>query len=73
MRPTRMAIFLMGVFGLILLLPGLRDFFELVALRPQDIGAIGLAILVWLILLRWLWIGRILDKFLGMDFSGPPR
>ncbi|GIK66780.1 MAG: cation transporter E1-E2 family ATPase [Chloroflexota bacterium] len=73
MRPTRMAIFLMGVFGLILLLPGLRDFFELVALRPQDIGIIAIAILIWLILLRWLWVGRILDKFLGMDFSGPPR
>lgn len=71
MRPTRMAILLMAAFGMILALPGPRHFFELVALRPQDFGAIGLALIIWLILLRWLWIGRILDRFLGMDFSGP--
>lgn len=71
MRPTRMAILLMAVFGVILALPGPRHFFELVALRPQDFGAIGLALIIWLILLRWLWIGRVLDRFLGMDFSGP--
>ncbi len=71
MRPTRMAILLMAAFGVILALPGPRHFFELVALRPQDFGAIGLALIIWLILLRWLWIGRILDRFLGMDFSGP--
>ncbi len=71
MRPTRMAILLMTAFGFILALPGPRHFFELVTLRVQDFGAIGLALIIWLILLRWLWIGRILDRFLGMDFSGP--
>lgn len=70
-RPTRMAAVLAAVFALVLVIPSLREFFELSALHAFDLAAIGAAVLIWGGILRWLWIGRLLDRFLGMDISGP--
>ncbi len=66
-RPTILAAVLLVVYLVILEVPPLLTFFELVELPDYQYGLIFLAALVWAAILRWVWRKRLLDRFLGLD------
>ena len=66
-RPTILASALLVVYLVILAVPSLRTFFELVDLPAGDYVLVGAAALAWAVTLRWMWRRRFLDRFLGLD------
>ncbi|NJL90744.1 MAG: HAD-IC family P-type ATPase [Coleofasciculaceae cyanobacterium SM2_1_6] len=68
-RYTFVALGLLLLYGLILLLPVTRDFFNLALLPPKDYLFLGLVALEWGLIQRLLWRTRCFDRFLGVSLS----
>lgn len=68
-RYTLLAIALLAAYIVILLVPFLRDFFDLRALTLQENLTIGLVAILWCLILRVVWRKRILDRFMGIEFK----
>jgi cation-transporting ATPase E len=66
-RPAALALAMLGLFGLILALPGLRGFFELRLLRIGDYGVIVGGVTAWALLLRLIWRGQWFERLLKID------
>jgi len=68
-RFTILAVVLMLAYGVILLVPGLRNFFELYPLESHEyVGIFGIAI-IWAAVLRFVWRHSLLDRFLGITLN----
>jgi len=67
-RPTLLAFGLLAGYAALLAIPPLRAFFELTALDARSYLLIGLAALAWLLVLRWIWRVRLLERFLQLDW-----
>jgi cation-transporting ATPase E len=69
-RPTLLALGLFVLFFAGLQIPFLRDFYGLAGLRqPADyLIIIGVAI-IWTFLLRFIWRGRLFERYLGIDLD----
>lgn len=52
---------------LILVIPPVREFYELAELSIRDIGFLFLVALEWALLLRLTWRTKFFDRFLGVD------
>ncbi|WP_165360534.1 HAD-IC family P-type ATPase [Candidatus Chloroploca sp. Khr17] len=68
-RPTLVALGCALLYGAILLIPALRDWFVLRVPHSVSFGLIGVATLIWLFLLRWVWRSNALERFLDIDFG----
>ncbi|MCL6434328.1 MAG: HAD-IC family P-type ATPase [Leptolyngbyaceae cyanobacterium HOT.MB2.61] len=68
-RYSLMALFLLGIYLLILAVPISRRFFELSPLSPVDCLFLFLVALEWCLILRAVWRSRFLDRFLGVNLS----
>lgn len=68
-RPTLVALGCALVYAVILLVPPLRDMATLSLPSPVTFGVIGVAILIWMFLLRWIWRSNGLERFLDIDFG----
>jgi cation-transporting ATPase E len=66
-RPAMLAFVLGMVYIVIMVVPGLRDFFELVPLALNDWLITAGSLLVWLLVLRFLWRADIFTRFLRLD------
>lgn len=66
-RPTVVALVLGILYIIILLVPGLRDFFELTSLRMADYGLIAIALVAWTLILRYIWRAQIFARFLRLN------
>lgn len=66
-KPTILAALLALVYVAILLVPGLRRFFDLAPLGLRDAAIIGAALLLWAFLLRLVWRARLFERFLRLD------
>jgi cation-transporting ATPase E len=65
-RPTVLAVGMFLLFLAVLTVEPMRDFFELLILSGETYAAILGLVLVWTLLLRGLWRGRWLERFLQM-------
>jgi cation-transporting ATPase E len=68
-RPTLLAAVLLFVNIGVIVVPPLRTFFSLTALRPIDYLVIGAAALLWSIIQRWIWRGNLLERFLQLEYE----
>jgi cation-transporting ATPase E len=68
-RYSIVALVLLLIYGVILAVPPLRNFFELYPLGVTAQLAIGLVALEWCAILRLMWRTRFLDRCLGVDLS----
>ncbi|WP_143161983.1 hypothetical protein [Phormidesmis priestleyi] len=68
-RFTILAGIVLLVYGLILAVPFLRNFFELYPLDLIHYLGIGLVALIWALVVRFTWRNRLLDRFLGVKIS----
>ncbi|MBN1285848.1 MAG: HAD-IC family P-type ATPase [Anaerolineae bacterium] len=66
-RPTWLALGMAALFVVVMAVAPLRNFFELVLLRPEDYLVIVLAVVIWAWVLRSAWRKRWFDRFLGFD------
>ena len=64
-RPSILAGVLLAVFVAIAAVPGLRAGFGLVELPPIAVGLVTAALAAWLLLVRWLWRTRAIERFIG--------
>jgi len=66
-RPAIVAVVLAVLYVVILLVPGLRDFFELFPLRLADYALIAALLVVWTFALRAIWRARLFARFLRLE------
>jgi cation-transporting ATPase E len=67
-RPSLLALGLLAGYAALLSIPALRAFFELAALDGRSYLLIGLAAVIWVVILRWLWHTHLLERFLQLDW-----
>jgi cation-transporting P-type ATPase E len=66
-RPVALTVFLVTVFGAILVEPELRSFFDLAPLSLLDHIVLGAVALAWCFLVRWVWRQHLLERWLGLS------
>jgi cation-transporting ATPase E len=69
-RPTALSFVLILVFLLVLVFKPLRNFFELLILPPVAYVLIGIALVLWLLILRQAWRAQWFERFLQLDPEG---
>jgi cation-transporting ATPase E len=72
-KHAALALTLMGLFMAIMLVPDLREMFELQALSPADFAVLACVTAVWSACLRSVWRWQALDRLLGnpLATNGP--
>jgi cation-transporting ATPase E len=66
-RPTILAVGMLGLYACVMAVTPLREFFELVSLRQTDYALIGLVVVLWALVLRVIWRGRLMERLLSRD------
>lgn len=66
-RPTLLALGMLGLFGLIMVVPPLRAFFELTLLRGWDYLMIVASVIGWAFVLRFIWRSHLFERLLGLE------
>jgi cation-transporting ATPase E len=67
--PSYLALAMLVIYIIIVAVPQLRQFFELVPLGIGNYIFLGVIAVGWGLLLRYSWRARLLDRFLGVDLS----
>jgi cation-transporting ATPase E len=68
-KPTLVALLCLGIYVVIMVVPAFREASTLTPLHPVLIGLILVCTMVWLFLLRWVWRGNLLERFLDVEFG----
>jgi cation-transporting ATPase E len=68
-RPTLLALGLLLDYAVMLALPPLRKFFELMSLHMSDYAVIGAIAVAWGLILLWIWRARLLERFLQVHWE----
>jgi cation-transporting ATPase E len=66
-RPMWLSVVMLGLFALIMAVPGLRRFWELLPLEAQDYALAGGGALAGLITLRYVWRAQLFERFLRLE------
>jgi cation-transporting ATPase E len=66
-RPALLAVGLAIGYAVVLQIPPLRDFFQLVGPGPREAGLVVLGVAAWLLLVRTFWTRRLVGRFLGFE------
>ncbi|NJO43667.1 MAG: HAD-IC family P-type ATPase [Cyanobacteria bacterium RU_5_0] len=70
-KPTLLAIGLLAIYAIILAIPPVRTFFDLVLLDKQDYVLLAGIVVIWGLILRLIWRNRWVDRFLDIDLRLP--
>jgi len=69
-RPAKLSLGLIALFVIILATPFMREFYGLTLLRHADhYLVIALAIIAWVILLRFVWRARLVERYLNVELN----
>jgi cation-transporting ATPase E len=69
-RPTILSLGLLILFIVFLATPALREFYGLTLLRQSDhYVVIALSVIIWVVILRFVWRARLVERYLKMDLS----
>jgi cation-transporting ATPase E len=66
-RPTVLAGIMLALFVITMIVPPLRDFFELQPLGVGDVGIVLAIVTVWAFGLRFIWRAKVLERLAGQD------
>jgi len=58
---------MLGLYACVMAIQPLREFFELVSLQVTDYALIGFVVILWALLLRVIWRGRLLERLLSRE------
>jgi cation-transporting P-type ATPase E len=70
-KPTILAVALMAAFVIISFTPPLQRLFLLEPLQWQYVAIVVVAVPIWLLLIRFFWRHKLLDRFLGVGNEKP--
>ena len=70
-RPRWLALGLLGAFVAVIGLPLTRRFYGLVWPGWPEVAVVAVALVVWLVLVRWFWRGRVIQRFIGLTTTEP--
>lgn len=68
-RPSLLAAGMLLLFGLVMMVPGLRNFFELLPLNWWDYLLIASTALIWALVQRVIWRSHLFERLLGVNFG----
>jgi cation-transporting ATPase E len=68
-RPALLALGMLVFYSAIMLIPTLRQSFELTPLRGIDMALIGAVVILWAMVLRFVWRQRYFERWLGIDIG----
>ncbi len=68
-RPTLLAVLMFIIYVIVLIVPPLRGFFEMVPLPLPAYIAIGVLTIIWMLVTRLMWRQHWLERFLQVDLS----
>jgi len=66
-RPIVLALGLLVLYGIIMLVPTLRESFELTTLKGTELALICGIVVGWALVLRFIWRQRLFERWLGLD------
>ena len=69
-RPSLLAFIMLALFALVMVVPTLRGFFELVPLGGRDYLIIAGLAGLWALLQRALWRGLVFERLVGIESNG---
>ena len=70
-RPTFLMFGMMVLYAVVMIVPTLREAFELSPLRGVDSVLICGVVIVWAVVLRAVWRRRFFERWLGVDLAHP--
>lgn len=68
-RPSLLAVAMLVLFGVVMGVPGLRNFFELVPLNGWDYLILIILALVWALFQRMVWRSHLYERLLGIEIK----
>ncbi|MFM9106825.1 MAG: HAD-IC family P-type ATPase [Chloroflexota bacterium] len=68
-KPAILALLMVPLYGLVLIVPRLRAFFDLQTLNATAYLVIGAIVLAWTLLVRFIWITGSFGRYFGYDDS----
>lgn len=68
-RRVQLTVAMLGVFGLVMVLPGVRKFFEMTTLSWADLATITVSMTVWAIALHLFWRYNLIARLLIPDYG----
>jgi cation-transporting ATPase E len=66
-RVLALVVALLGVFMWMMAVPSLRRFWELLPLEAFDYALVIGAVLVWIVVQRYVWRARLFERFLHLE------
>lgn len=66
-RPLILSAVMLSLMGLIMVVPPLRHFWELLPLAPMDYGLIVGAVALWMVVVRYVWRSQLFERFLHLE------
>lgn len=69
LRPTFLALGLLAVYIVFLAVPSLSASFDFAPLTIWSHLAIGGAVILWALVLRWTWRSRLVERYFSIDFT----
>jgi len=66
-RPIFLASGMLVMYGVIMMVPTLRESFELTSLHGTDLALISGMVVSWAVVLRFIWRRRLFERWLGVD------
>lgn len=72
-RRLLLAVAMFLLFGVVMAMPGLRDFFEMTPLSWADIGLIAVSMTAWSAALMLLWRYNVLERLLIPNYDSTPK
>ena len=71
-RPSLLAFGMLALYGVIVAVPPLREFFDLITLRWWDYPLLAALAVAWALLLRIVWRTRVFEKLFSLDGTQAP-
>jgi hypothetical protein len=66
-RPSALGVALLGIYGLVMGIAPVRDFFQLTPLPLQDFLLLGGVVGVWALALRYVWRRRVFERLVSRN------
>lgn len=72
-RRVILTVVMASIFAIVMLVPALREFFEMLALSTRDWIVVTVSMLIWAVGLSLMWRYDILERIMIPNYSGLPR
>jgi cation-transporting ATPase E len=69
-RPTYLAVGLFVIYLVILMVPSMSHYFDIIPLSVNEFLWVLAAVAAWTFAIRWIWRWNVVDRFLSTELKG---